>query len=86
MSDEHVSPNLRPLWARHGQPNAFRMVFFWRAESGPILRAYWELVDQCLSLHASIPRPRLWRGATGNRKVIGVSPTQKRFGISAFFL
>ena len=56
---------------------------FWRAESGPILRAYWELVNQFLSLHAFIPW--LWRGATGNRKVIGVSPTQKRFGISAFF-
>ena len=47
MSDEHVSykanlqqpaPNLGPLWAR--QRNAFRVVFFWRAESGPILRAY----------------------------------------------
>ena len=58
---------------------------FWRAKSGPILHAYWELVDQFFSLHASIPRPRLWRGATGNRTVIGVSPTQKRFGISAFF-
>ena len=92
MSDEHVSykanlqqpaPNLGPLWAR--QQNAFRMVFFWRAESGPILRAYWELADQFLSLHAFIPRPQLWRGATRNRKVIGVSPTQKRFGVSAFF-
>ena len=82
MSVEHVSPNLGPLWAR--QRNAFRMVFFWRAKSGPILRAYWELVDQFLSLHAFIPRPRLWRGATGNRKAIGVSPIQKRFGISAF--
>ena len=51
----------------------------------PILRAYWELVDQFLSLHAFIPRPRLWLGATGNRKVIGVSPTQQRIGISAFF-
>ena len=59
--------------------------FFLRAESSRILRAYWELVDQFLSLHVFIPRPRLWRGATGNRKVIGVSPTQKRFGISAFF-
>ena len=58
--------------------------FFWRAESGPILRAYWELLDQFLSLLALIPRPRLWRGATGNRKAIGVSSTQKRFGISAF--
>ena len=47
MSDEHVSykanlkqpaPNLGPLWAR--QRNAFRMVFFRRAESGPILHAY----------------------------------------------
>ena len=92
MSDEHVSykailqqpaPILGPLWAR--QPNAFRIVFFWQAKSGPILRAYWELFDHFLSLHAFIPRPRLWRGATGNRKVIGVSPTQKRFGISAFF-
>ena len=83
MSDEHVSPNLGPLWAR--QQNAFRMVFYWRAESSPILPAYWELVDQFLSLHAFIYRPRLWRGATGNRKVIGVSPTQKRFRISAFF-
>ena len=91
MSDEHVSYkanlqtaalNLGPLWAR--QHNTFWMVFFWRAESGPILCAYWELVDQFLSLHAFIPRPRLWRGATGNRKVIGVSPTQKQFGISAF--
>ena len=77
MSDEHVSykANLqtastksRPLWAR--QRNAFRMVFFWRAESDPILRAYWELVDQFFSLHAFIPRPQLWRGVTGNRKVI----------------
>ena len=97
MSDEHVSykanflgltckqpaPNLGPLWAR--QQNAFWVVFFWRAESSRILRAYWELVDQFLSLHAFIPRPLLWRGATGNRKVIGVSPTQKRFGILAFF-
>ena len=47
MSDEHVSPNLGTLWAR--QRNAFRMVFFWRAESGRFLRAYWELVDQFLS-------------------------------------
>ena len=78
------APNLGPLWAR--QRHAFLMVFFWRAESGPILRADWELVNQFLSLHAFIPRPRLWRGATGNRKVIGVSPTHKRFGISAFFL
>ena len=97
MSDENVSykanvptltckqpaPNLGPLWAR--QQNAFRVVFFWRAESSRILRANWELVDQFLSLHVFIPRSRLWRGATGNRKVIGVSPTQKRFGISAFF-
>ena len=97
MSDKHVSykanfqgltckqpaPNLRPLWAR--QQNAFRVVFFWRAERSRILRAYWELVYQFLSLHVFIPRPRLWRDATGNRKVIGVSPTQKRFGISAFF-
>ena len=92
MSDEHVSykanlqtasTNLGPLWAR--QRNTFRMVFFWLADSGPILRAYWELVDQFLSLHAFIPRPRLWRGATGNRNVIGVSLTQKQFDISAFF-
>ena len=97
MSDEHVSykanfpgltskqpaPNLGPLWAR--QQNALRVVFFWRAESSWILRAYWELVDQFLSLHVFIPRPRLWRGATGKRKVKGVSPIQKRFGISAFF-
>ena len=93
MFNEHVSykailqqpaPILGPLWAH--QRIAFQMVFFWRAESGPILRAYWELVDHFLSLHAFIPQPRLWRGATGNRKVIGVSLTQKRFGISAFFL
>ena len=58
---------------------------FLRAKSGPILRAYWELVDKFLSLHAFISHPRQWRGAKGNRKVIGVSPTQKRFGISAFF-
>ena len=72
MSDEHVSykanfpgltckqpaPNLGPLWTR--QQNAFRVVFFWRAESSRILRAYWELVDQFLSLHVFIPRPRLW--------------------------
>ena len=89
MSDEHVSykanfpgltckqpaPNFGPLWAR--QQNAFRVVFFWQAESSRILHAYWELVDQFLSLHVYIPRPRLWRGATGNRKVIGVSSTQK---------
>ena len=92
MSDEHVSykANLQlastKSRATMGPPaNAFQMVFFWRAESGPILRAYWNLVDQFLSLHAFIPRPRLSRGATGNRKVIGVGPTQKRFGISAFF-
>ena len=97
MSDEHVSykanfpgltckqpaPNLGPLRAH--QQNAFRVMFFWRAESSRILCANWELVDQFLSLHVFIPRPRLWRGATGNRKVIGVSPTQKQFGISAFF-
>ena len=66
MSDEHVSPYLGPIWAR--QRHAFGMVFFWRAESGPILRAYWELVNQFLSLYAFIPRPRLWRGATVNRR------------------
>ena len=69
MSDEHVSykanfpgltckqpaPNLGPLLAR--QQNAFRVVFFWQAESSWILRAYWELVDQFLSLHVFIPRP-----------------------------
>ena len=69
MSDEHVSykayfpgltckqpaPNLGPLWAR--QQNAFRVVFFWQAESSRILRAYWELFDQFLSLHVFIPRP-----------------------------
>ena len=72
--------------ATMGPPaNAFWMVFFWWAESDQILRAYWELVDQFLSLHAFIPRPRLWRGATGNKKVIGVCSTQKRFGKSAFF-
>ena len=86
MSDEHVSykANLQTASTKS------------RATMGPpakrfsdgvfvaILRAYRELVDQLLSLHAFIPRSRLWRGATGNRKVIGVSPTQKRFGISAF--
>ena len=96
MSDEHVSykanfpgltckqpaPNFGPLWAR--QQNAFRVVFFWQAESSRNLCAYWELVDQFLSLHVFIPRPRLWRGATEYRKVIGGSHTQKRFGISAF--
>ena len=50
---------------------------FLAGQSSWILRAYWELVDQFLSLHVFIPRPRLWRGATGNRKVIGVSSTQK---------
>ena len=45
---------------------------FLAAESSRILHAYWELVDQFLSLHVFIPRPRLWRGATGNRKVIAV--------------
>ena len=93
MSDEHVSykanfsgltckqpaPNLGPLWAR--QQNAFWVVFFWWAESGRILPAYWELVDQFLSIHVFIARPGLWRGATGRRKVIGVSPAQKRFRI-----
>ena len=68
---------------------ASETLFGWCFSGGPrvarFLRAYWELVDQFLSLHAFIPRPHLWRGATGNRKVIGVSPTQKRFGISAFF-
>ena len=84
MSDEHVSykANLQTASTKSratmGPPaKAFRMVFFWRAESGPILRAYWELVDQFLSLHAFIPRPQIWRGVTENRKVIGVSPTQK---------
>ena len=83
LTCKQPAPNLGPLWAL--QRNAFWMVFFWRVESGPILRAYWELVDQFLSLHAFIPRPKLWRGATGNRRAIGVSPTQKRFGIPAFF-
>ena len=82
LTCKQPAANLGPLWAL--QRNAFRMVFFWWAESGPILRAKWELVDQFLSLHAFIPRTRLLRGATGNRKVIGVSPTQKRFGISAY--
>ena len=92
MSDKHVSykANLQTASTKSGAtmgPPAKRFSdgVFWQAESGPILRAYWELVDQFLSLHAFIPRPQLWRGATGNRKVIGVSPTQKRFGISAFF-
>ena len=75
LTCKQPAPNLGPLWAR--QQNAFRVVFFWQAESSRILRAYWELVDQFLSLHVFIPRPRLWRGATGNRKVIGVSSTQK---------
>ena len=79
MSDEHVSPNLEPLWAR--QRNAFQIVFFWRAESGPIL---WEQVDQFLSLHAFIPQPQLWQGATGKRKVIGVSNTKAIWYISIF--
>ena len=89
MSDEHVSykakfpgANLQTASTKSRatmghQQNAFRVVFFWQAESSRILRAYWELVDQFLSLHVFIPRPRLWRGATGNRKVIGVSSTQK---------
>ena len=55
LTCKQPAPNLGPLWAR--QRNAFRMVFFWRAGSGPILRAYWELVDQFFSLHAFIPRP-----------------------------
>ena len=91
MSDEHVSykSNLQTAstksWATMGPPaKRFSDGVFWWAESGPILCAYWELVDQFLSLHAFIPQPRLWGGATGNRKVIGVSPTQKRFGISIF--
>ena len=75
LTCKQPAPNLGALWAR--QQNAFRVVFFWQAESSRILRAYWELVDQFLSLHVFIPRPRLWRGATGNRKVIGVSSTQK---------
>ena len=64
MSDEHVSykanlqtASTKSLATMGHQRNAFWMVFFWRAESGPILRAYWELVDQFLSLHAFIPRP-----------------------------
>ena len=69
MSEDHVSykanfpgltckqpaPNLGPLWVR--QQNAFRVVFFWRAESSRILRAYWERVDQFLSLHVLFPDP-----------------------------
>ena len=39
---------------------------FLAGQSSWILRAYWELVDQFFSLHVFIPRPRLWRGATGN--------------------
>ena len=80
LTCKQPAPNLGPLLAR--QRNAFRMVFFWRANNAPILRAYWELVDQFLSLHVFIPRP----GARRNRNVIGVSPAQKGFGISAFFL
>ena len=82
MSDEHVSYKAKlqtastKSWATMGPPaNALRMVFFWWAESAPILRVYWELVDQFLSLHAFISQPRLRQGATGNKKVIGVSPT-----------
>ena len=92
MSDEHVSykANLQTASTKSratmGPPaKRFWDGVFWRAQSGPIVRAYWELVYQFLSLHAFIPRPRLWRGATGNRQVKGVRPTQKRFGISAFF-
>ena len=93
MSDEHVSykANLQTAsfksLATMGPPvkRFSDGVFFWRAGSGPILRAYWELVDQFFSLQSFIPQLQLWRGATGNRKVIGVSLTQKRFGISAFF-
>ena len=92
MSDKHVSykANLQiastKSRATMGLPaKRFSDGFFWQAKSGSILCAYLELVDQFLSLHAFIPRPWLWRGATGNRKVIGVSPTQKRIGISAFF-
>ena len=55
LACKQPAPNLGPLWAR--QRNAFRMVFFWQAERGPILRAYWELVDQFLSLHSFIPDP-----------------------------
>ena len=58
LTCKQPAPNLRPQWAH--QRNAFRMVFFWRAENGPILHAYWELVDQFLSLHAFIPRPQLF--------------------------
>ena len=92
MSDEHVpyKANLQTAGTKSratlGPPaKCFSDGVFWRAESGPILHAYWELVNQFLSLHAFIPRPQLQQGATGNRKVIGVSPTQKRFGILAFF-
>ena len=89
MSDEHVSykanfPGLTckqpaQISGHYGPASKmlFGWCFFWQAESSRILRAYWELVDQFLSLHVFIPRPRLWRGATGNRKVIGVSSTQK---------
>ena len=94
MSDEHVSykANLQTAstksWATMGSPaKRFSDGVFLAGREWPdftcLLGA--SEVDQFLSLHAFIPRTRLWRGATGNRKVIGVSPTQKRFGISAFF-
>ena len=90
MSDEHVSfkANLQTASTKSratmGPPEKrFSDGVFLAGREWP--DAYWELVDQFFSLHAFIPRPRLWQGAIGNRKVIGVSPTQKRFGISAFF-
>ena len=93
MSDDYVSYNVNlqtastKSRATMGVP-AKRFsdgVFLAGREWPDFFHAYWELVDQFLSLHAFIPQPRLLRGATGNRKVIGVKPTQKRFGISAFF-
>ena len=64
MSDQHVSykANLQTAstksWATMGPPaKRFLDGVFWRAESGPLLRAYWELVDQFLSLHNLFPDP-----------------------------
>ena len=53
LTCKQLAPNPGPLSSR--QRNAFQMVFFWRVDSGPILRAYWELVDHFLSLHVFIP-------------------------------
>ena len=51
MSDEHVSYKANLQTASTKSRARFLDGVFWQAESGLLLRAYWELVDQFLSLH-----------------------------------